>query len=191
MIYVPKFKRKVPHTKEGWYRFFYLLALALFLGTVLVAAIPKPAISEENRQAPIIAPAEVPNPCGLDVVVCPEEAPQGQIEPPKAIVTAQPPANRPKSENEARIREIAKEIGMTLAQENLAVQIGYCESGLRTNALGDGGKSRGIWQIWKPAHPTITDAQAYDLEWSTHWALNKMKAGYWRLWSCYKIVQSR
>lgn len=92
------------------------------------------------------------------------------------------------SQNEDRVREIAKELGLTKWQEDRAVRIGYCESGLRTNALGDSGRSRGVWQIFAPAHPTITDDQAYDLDWSTRWALQRMKDGYWSLWTCNRLI---
>ena len=62
---------------------------------------------------------------------------------------------------ESRIRQIGAEIG--LRQIDRAVAIAKCESGLRTTAVGDGGKSFGVWQIHLPAHPDITAQQACDL----------------------------
>lgn len=39
---------------------------------------------------------------------------------------------------------------------------------------GDGGKSRGCFQIYKTAHPEITDEQANNIELSARWTLNRM-----------------
>lgn len=33
-------------------------------------------------------------------------------------------------------------------------------------------RARGLWQITQCYHPEISDAQAFDPEWSTAWALN-------------------
>ncbi len=41
--------------------------------------------------------------------------------------------------------------------------------------LGDGGQSRGYFQIYKTAHPEITDEQAYDLGWSARWTAKRLK----------------
>jgi hypothetical protein len=89
---------------------------------------------------------------------------------------------------EQRIREIGKELGLKQWEIDRAIKIGFCESGLRTEAKGDGTKSRGVWQIYRPAHPEITDEQAHDLEWSTGWSLTRMKQGSWSMWSCNKLV---
>jgi hypothetical protein len=59
-----------------------------------------------------------------------------------------------------------------------------CESGLNPGAIGDGGSSRGLWQIHQGYHPTITDEQAHDPVWSTAWTIQKLEAGAYRLWTC-------
>lgn len=87
---------------------------------------------------------------------------------------------------EVRIREIAAEIGLKNVERALA--IARCESGLNPAAVGDHGWSHGIWQIYLKAHPTITKEQAHDVNWSTRWALEKMKQGSWSLWSCNKLI---
>jgi len=38
-------------------------------------------------------------------------------------------------------------------------------------------RSRGVWQINNCAHPEISDEQAFDLEWSTDWAMEIFKKG--------------
>lgn len=69
-----------------------------------------------------------------------------------------------------------------------ALRVAQCESGLNPLAKGDGGKSYGIWQIFLPAHPTITKEQALDPVWSTTWAAEQFAAGRASLWTCAKIL---
>jgi len=61
-----------------------------------------------------------------------------------------------------------------------------CESSFNPNALGDGGKSRGIAQIHSRWHPNVTDAQAYDPVWSALWTVKRFSQGYAREWTCYR-----
>ena len=75
--------------------------------------------------------------------------------------------------------------------ERLALDISKCESGYNPLAVGDFGASRGIWQINRPAWPKITDEQAHSVEWSTSWAMQKMKEGKHNIWSCFKLVASK
>lgn len=63
-----------------------------------------------------------------------------------------------------------------------------CESGFNENALGDYGQSRGLVQIHKPSHPTITDEQAYDAEFSVNFLAEKLSQGQGSLWTCYKML---
>jgi hypothetical protein len=66
------------------------------------------------------------------------------------------------------------------------VAVAMCESSLNPNAVGDItlGTSRGIFQIHKPSHPTITDAQAFDPDWSSEWAARHFAAGRQSMWTC-------
>ena len=89
-------------------------------------------------------------------------------------------------EVETTIRKIAQEVGLKDVERALA--IGRCESGLNAAAVGDHGWSHGIWQIYLKAHPSITKAQAHNVDWSTHWALSRMKQGSWSMWTCNKLI---
>lgn len=71
---------------------------------------------------------------------------------------------------------------------NLVLAIANCESGINPRAVGDSGRSYGIWQIHLPAHPTITREQAMDPLWSTRWAMDHMSAGRWKMWTCHGIA---
>lgn len=83
-----------------------------------------------------------------------------------------------------KITEAAKEAGVN---PSLALLIVKNESSFNPKALGDGhlickqgpnkGKyiqSRGLWQINDCAWPEVTDEQAYDVDWSTAWAIPKV-----------------
>lgn len=61
-----------------------------------------------------------------------------------------------------------------------------CESNLNPKAIGDKGKSYGLWQIHLPSHPTVTKAQALDQFWATEWAGKKFAQGQPHLWSCFR-----
>ena len=82
------------------------------------------------------------------------------------------------------ITRIAKEYGVSPL---LAIKIATCESGLDPSRVGDlrRGVSRGLWQINKRYHPYITDQQAHDPEWSTRWAIQKIKNKQ-DIWTCWK-----
>lgn len=66
-----------------------------------------------------------------------------------------------------------------------AIFIAKCESSLRPKVTGDNhltcrktGKpmrSRGIWQINECSYPEILDSEAFNLEWSTNWAMEIFK----------------
>ena len=53
-------------------------------------------------------------------------------------------------------------------------------------ATGDGGESRGLWQINRIYHPEVSDQCAYDVECSTDWALARIMDGYINEWSTWK-----
>lgn len=71
--------------------------------------------------------------------------------------------------------------------EEKIIFIARCESQIEPEAIGDGHlfcaktkevvRSRGVWQINDCAHPEISDEQAFDLEWSTGWAMEIFKKG--------------
>lgn len=53
-------------------------------------------------------------------------------------------------------------------------------------ATGDGGESRGLWQINRIYHPEVSDQCAYDVRCSTDWALERIMDGYIDEWSTWK-----
>ncbi len=63
-----------------------------------------------------------------------------------------------------------------------------CESNYNPAAVGDHGKSVGIFQIHLPAHPNITRSQAKDPYFSLAWAIDKWYAGEIGIWTCAKIL---
>jgi len=73
----------------------------------------------------------------------------------------------------------------------MAIGVAKRESGFNCTANGDGNKSHGCWQIYLPAHPEITKAQAHDIIWSTQWSLNEMKKNGCKIWSvCNSVMKS-
>lgn len=82
------------------------------------------------------------------------------------------------------IRERARENNL---DEEKIIFIARCESQIEPEAIGDGHlvcaktqervRSRGVWQINNCAHPEISDEQAFDLIWSTGWAMEIFKKG--------------
>lgn len=82
------------------------------------------------------------------------------------------------------IRQMARENNI---DEEKAVFIAKCESSLRPKVVGDNHltckktrkamRSRGIWQINECGHPHISDQEAFDLKWSTNWAMDVFRQG--------------
>ena len=65
------------------------------------------------------------------------------------------------------------------------------ESRDHPEATGDGGESRGLWQINKAWHPEVSDKCAYDVTCSTDWSLERIRAGYVDEWSTWKYCKAR
>ena len=59
-----------------------------------------------------------------------------------------------------------------------------CESGYNPNALGDGGKSRGLVQIHSVYHE-VSDEDAYDPQYAIEFLAKALSEGKGNLWSCY------
>lgn len=64
----------------------------------------------------------------------------------------------------------------------------FCESSYNPNAVGDSGRSRGLSQIFKPAHPHITDEQAFDPDFAINFMATEMANGNAWKWSCWKSL---
>ena len=65
------------------------------------------------------------------------------------------------------------------------------ESDHQPEAIGDGGESRGLWQINKSWHPEVSDACAYDVTCSTKWSLGRIRAGHIDEWNTWKYCKER
>src|ERR1700722_12008644 len=96
-----------------------------------------------------------------------------------------PPRGR--SELRAYIQASAKDAGLS---PRVAEWIVSHESQHHPHATGDGGESRGLWQINKAWHPEVSDACAYDVTCSTAWSLERIRAGYVDEWSTWKYCKA-
>ena len=67
--------------------------------------------------------------------------------------------------------------------------IAKCESNFNPKAIGDHGKSIGVFQIHLPAHPDVSKVQALDPFYSLAWAIDKYVNGEIGIWTCWKIVK--
>lgn len=93
----------------------------------------------------------------------------------------------PSSQIIAQIKKVAEEENFKEV-DNL-LRLAKCESGFRQYAFNTTNQSndRGIFQISKRWHPTVTDDQAYDPIYATRWTINKIKAGGLKLWMCSNV----
>lgn len=69
------------------------------------------------------------------------------------------------------IKRVAGEEGIDW---KVLYSIAVVETRCNPNAIGDGGNSYGAFQIYLPAHPTITKKQATDFEWSARWTAKRI-----------------
>jgi hypothetical protein len=65
------------------------------------------------------------------------------------------------------------------------------ESRDHPEATGDGGESRGLWQINRAWHPEVSDACAYNVACSTDWSLERIRAGHIDEWRTWKYCKER
>ncbi|MGH9679334.1 MAG: hypothetical protein ACRD4Y_05250 [Candidatus Acidiferrales bacterium] len=65
------------------------------------------------------------------------------------------------------------------------------ESSHRPGITGDGGESRGLWQINRNWHPEVSDACAYDVRCSTRWSLERIREGHSNEWSTWKYCREK
>ncbi len=88
----------------------------------------------------------------------------------------------------AYVRSASKSAGVN---PSIAEWIVSHESRHHPEATGDGGDSRGLWQINKTWHPEVSDECAYDVTCSTHWSLQRIRDGYVDEWSTWKYCKAR
>jgi hypothetical protein len=86
----------------------------------------------------------------------------------------------------AYVQSAAKDAGV---DPRVADWIVTHESQHHPEATGDGGESRGLWQINKAWHPEVSDSCAYDVTCSTRWSLERIRDGYVDEWSTWKYCK--
>ena len=64
-----------------------------------------------------------------------------------------------------------------------------CESRFDPWAVGDKGRSRGLWQIHHGYNPTVSDSEAFGIRSSTRWAVQRILRGEGYKWSCFRRLQ--
>lgn len=153
---------KIQKVKTSVHAIYFLIVAVFALAMIFMAETtnmpPSPEYLATTQRG---APSE-PSVCGLDVVNCPNEV-------------------------EDQIRQIAA--SMNFKWPDYLVRLAKCESGFNPKALGDGGyRSRGVFQISEYYWPTVTDQQAYDVDFATRWTIEKVNAGQQGLWSCDKKI---
>jgi len=65
-----------------------------------------------------------------------------------------------------------------------------CESTGKINAVGDGGRSFGLVQIFLPAHPEITKEQALDPVFAVDYLAKELSRGRGSAWTCWRLLVS-
>jgi Lysozyme like domain len=86
----------------------------------------------------------------------------------------------------SEIMGVAQQAGFSQAGSMIAAAIAMAESGGNPNAVGDGGQSYGLWQIYLPAHPNVTPQQAENPSTAAQLAYSISSGGQnWTPWSTY------
>jgi hypothetical protein len=172
-------RRAVLNTLARWLFLLGIVGLTALCWMALTSSVA--AKTRQIERSPILTTVAVPDPCGLDVVVCPEE----RTAAPNLANSA--PSKTDSGSVEAQIRAIADEMGWK--DKDWLVALARCESGLRPTAQGDGHyRSRGLFQISAYHHPDISDDQAYSIDWSTRWTITQLQAGRQSLWTCSRLI---
>lgn len=76
--------------------------------------------------------------------------------------------------------------GLPLEARVKGMAIVDCESKWDQYAIGDGGKSHGLWQIYEPSNPNISRACKFNVECSTAEAIKiyRKSGNSWQQWTC-------
>lgn len=98
------------------------------------------------------------------------------------------PQNAPVSVREQINEIITRKAFVYNVDPNILHAVIACESTYNPNAIGDGGHSRGLVQIYDDYHPTITHAQAFDPEFAINFLASEISKGNGHLWTCYRKI---
>lgn len=102
------------------------------------------------------------------------------------IPTPEPtPVPTPDNWWKEEVFKLTDEAGMN---REIVENIIKCESGWNPKAVGDGGKSWGIWQIYSVAHPEMTKEVAFNPIRSTQYAVKLFEQRGYHPWSCARIL---
>lgn len=88
-------------------------------------------------------------------------------------------------------RLLTVEGGLTFDEAIEGMSIVNLESRWDLYAIGDNGKSHGLWQIHEPSHPQISRECKFDAYCSTRSAIEIYKkwGNTWNAWSTYKLIK--
>lgn len=69
-------------------------------------------------------------------------------------------------------------------------QVVKCESMYNPNAVGDGGKSFGLVQIYLPSNPTVTKEEALNPNYAIDFLAKGLSKGQGSKWTCFRITKN-
>ena len=110
----------------------------------------------------------------------PEIPPEKPLEPSGALFPVAPYRDT----IEGYIARYSEEYGISAHELRTTL---WCESRFNTKAVGDGGNSHGIAQIFLRYHPTVSKAEAQDPKFAIQWTAKKFSEGRAHLWTCWRI----
>lgn len=85
----------------------------------------------------------------------------------------------------AELRELAAQVGFS--DPDLAASVAMAESGGFEEAVGDGGKSLGLWQVHTPSHPEFDASLLKTKVYNAQAALSIAKGGAdWSPWTTFR-----
>jgi hypothetical protein len=89
--------------------------------------------------------------------------------------------------NADQLRELVASVGLSGEPARIAVAVALAESSGRTDAIGDGGASIGLWQIHMPSHPRFTKGELLTPGGNAR-AMMAVSGGgaNWRPWTMYR-----
>jgi len=73
-------------------------------------------------------------------------------------------------------------------QRQIIANVINCESTSKVNAVGDGGRSFGLVQIFLPAHPEISKEQALDPVFAVDYLAKELSLGRGSAWTCFRAI---
>jgi hypothetical protein len=157
--------------KPKCHSFFYVLILVATIGALQAILVIRPS---ESYNIP-------------EKIEKAQEQPHVASQATSSIVVKEVKLLTTKPEVELQIRAIADE--MNFKWPDYLTRLANCESSMNPRALGDSGKSRGLFQIHKGYHPEVTDEMAFDIEFATKWTIDMINKGEQHQWSCNKIAK--